>query len=538
LRRRILLVYPRFARNNLLNYEYSTSFYPGKHAVMPPLGLLLLGAMLRPDHDVRMVDENVRPIAPDEMHWADVVAVSAMHPQRGRVNEIVDEANRLGKITILGGPSVSICPEYYPAPDILHVGEIGDATQCLLERLRSDAGKPAAQIVFKTNRPTPLDDLPLPARDLVPVNSYIVQTVQFSVGCPFTCEFCDIPIIYGRVARLKSGRRVTEEFEQLYRMGFVGTILFVDDNLIANRGALKAMLPEVIRWQKAHGFPYPLTGEASVNLSRDKEVLSLLREARFTHMFVGIESPDPATVRSISKRQNAMEPMIDSLRTLESYGLEPVLGMILGFDTDTERTGETIARFVDESHAPTVYFNLLSALPWTPLWNRMEKEQRLIADTGGDQAQSESLLSCMTTNISFKLPNAVVAEMLRQTVRTVYSPREVYRRFLWIIEHVHARQTKGRPIAETAVQQWFLAKFALIALIRVFYRAGVKAPFRNEFWSFTRELVRLKRRGIVDSVVQELLLVAPNAYHLITWAGVLTNAQYSPGTIRQRTLRQ
>jgi hypothetical protein len=136
---------------------------------------------------------------------------------------------------------------------------------------------------------------------------------------------------------------------------------------------------------------------------------------------------------------------------------------------------------------------------------------------------SESLLSCMTTNIRFKLPNAVVAGMLRQTVRTVYSPREVYRRFLWIIEHVHARQTKGRPIAETAAQQWFLAKFALIALIRVFYRSGVKAPFRNEFWSFTRELVRLKRRGIVDSVVQELLLVAPNAYHLIKWASVLTN---------------
>jgi radical SAM superfamily enzyme YgiQ (UPF0313 family) len=190
-----------------------------------------------------------------------------MHPQRSRVNAIVDEAQRLGKITILGGPSVNICPEYYPKVDILHVGEMGDATDAMIEYLQSDAGIPHEQLVFETTHITPLDEQPLPARDLVNVNGYLVQPVQFSVGCPFTCDFCDIPMIYGRIARLNTGHRVVQELEQVYKRGFVGTILFVDDNLIANRRALKAMLPRVIEWQKAHGFPYPLTGEASINLS-------------------------------------------------------------------------------------------------------------------------------------------------------------------------------------------------------------------------------------------------------------------------------
>jgi hopanoid C-2 methylase len=521
MRRRILLVYPRFARNNLLNYEYSASFYLGKHAVMPPLGLLLIGAKLRQDHDVRMVDENVRALTPDDLAWGDVVALSAMHPQRSRVNEIVAEARRLGKITILGGPSVNICPEYYPDVDILHVGEIGDATESLLEFLRSRSGKPESQIIFKTSAVTPLDAQPLPARDLVAVNGYIVQPIQFSVGCPFTCEFCDIPMIYGRIARLKSGSRLVQELEQIYQLGFVGTVLFVDDNLIANRKALKAMLPEVIRWQAAHGFPYPLTGEASINLARDREILKLMQDARFTHLFVGVESTEEETLRSISKRQNVMSPMIDSLRTLESYGLEPVLGMILGFDTDTVDSASSATRFVEESHVPTVYYNLLAALPKTPLWARLEGEGRLLTDSAGDHTQSESLLSCMTTNIEFSLPNDVVKAMLRQTVRDVYSSQSVYRRFLWIIENVHPRQLKGRPPSRTRTQQWFLVKFSAVTLMRILYRAGVKAPSRREFWLFLQDLFRLKRRGVISSVLEELLLVVPNAYHLITWAGVL-----------------
>jgi len=514
-------VYPRFAPNNLLNYEHSATFYLGKLAVMPPLGLLQIGAYLRRDHDVRMVDENVEPLTADDLEWADVIALSAMHPQRGRVNEIVDEARRLGKMTILGGPSVNICPEYYPEVNVLHVGEIGDATEELLQFLKSDAPVPKDQLIFRTARTTPLEDLPLPARDLAPVNQYMLQPVQFSVGCPFTCEFCDIPMIYGRVARLKSGPRVVQELEQIYQLGFVGTCLFVDDNLVSNGKALKAMLVSVVEWQTARGFPYPLTGEASINLARDKEALSLLQKARFTHMFVGVESIDPDTLSLISKKQNIMDPLVESLATLGSYGLEPVLGMIFGFDTDTPDTGNHAARFIAETHVPTTYFNLLSALPKTPLWERLEKEHRLISDSNGDLAQSASLLSCMTTNIRFRLSSDLVTAMLRQTVRDVYSPHAVFDRFLWTIENVHTRQRRGKPPATTRKQQWFLAKFFVVGLARVLYRAGFKASFRRDFWRFVRELIRLRRRGTIHSVVEELLIVVPLAYHLIMWGRTL-----------------
>src|SRR5713226_6178267 len=171
--RRILLVYPRFARNNLLNYENMAPFYPGKQAVMPPLGLLLLAARLGDAWEVRLIDENLRPLAPADLAWSEVVALSGMHPQRRRITEVLAEANRLGKITVLGGPSVNICPEYYPSADALHVGEMGDATDQLLEWLSAARGKPARQHLFCTQARTPLDELPLPRLDVIDVNAYL-----------------------------------------------------------------------------------------------------------------------------------------------------------------------------------------------------------------------------------------------------------------------------------------------------------------------------------------------------------------------------
>jgi len=521
-RRRVLLVYPKFAANNLLAYEHTASFYVDKRAVMPPLGLLILGArLLAEQHLVRLVDENVRPLTGEDLEWAEVVGFSAMHPQRRRVTELIARANRLGKLTMLGGPSANICPEYYPQVDLLHVGELGDATDGLLEYLRSGAGKPRAQVVFKTTRILPLDEQPMPARSLIDVNAYLVQPVQFSVGCPFSCEFCDIPIIYGRVARLKSGPRVVRELEAVYQSGFVGTILFVDDNLIANHAAVKAMLTEVGAWQRKRGFPYPLTGEASIDLARDKETLRLLQAARFTHMFVGVESPDPETLKTISKRQNVMDPLLESLRVLQAHGLEPILGMIFGFDTDRPDTAEAVMRFVAEARAPIVYFNLLGALPKTPLWHRLEREGRLLADAHGDQAQSDALLSCMATNVRFALPNDAVRAALRRAVREVYSPREVFRRFTWIVENVHPAQLQGQPPHETRGQQAYLARFAATALWRVMTRMAVSAELRHELKRFVRALRSMKRRGLITSVLQELILAVPNAYHLITWGQTL-----------------
>ena len=301
---RVLLVYPFFSQDHLVNFSYMSPFYPGRHAVMPPLGLLTFAGCLPEEWDVRLVDENVKPLRATDLEWADFVVLSGMHPQRERIHEILGIARELGKLTVLGGPSVSITPEFYPTADVLHVGELGDGTARLIDWLSKSPARQEQQLVFETLDKAPLDDQPMPAWELIDINHYVAMPLQSSVGCPYQCEFCDIPVIYGRTPRWKSPDRVLRELDAIYNTGFVGTISFVDDNLAANRKALRELLPELVRWQKENRYPYPLSGEASMDLAEDTSSLEQLQDARFTHMFVGLESLDTETLLSISKRHN------------------------------------------------------------------------------------------------------------------------------------------------------------------------------------------------------------------------------------------
>ncbi|MCA9622212.1 MAG: radical SAM protein, partial [Myxococcales bacterium] len=457
-RPRMLMVYPRFARNLFLNFEYMLPFIPGKKAVIPSLGLLAFAGRVRDDWDLRLVDEHVREVTDDDLAWADVVAVSGMHPQRARIEAIVDRANAAGCVSLVGGPSVSICPEYYPRADYLHLGELGDGTDALLERLHQSLERPAEQEIFATRDKTPLSEQPIPAYDLIDTNHYILMPLQFSVGCPYTCEFCDIPAIYGSKARLKSPERVVAEMQAIYDTGFIGTILFVDDNLIAHKGAVKEMLPSVIAWQEAHRFPYPLSAEASINIARDEALLELLREARCTHMFLGVESPDPDTLVAISKRQNIKDPLLSSIRKIQAHGMEVNMGMIFGFDTDTERSGQAMTRFIEAAQSPVVYFNLLAALPKTPLFDRLEREGRLLGD---DHKKSDDILNCLDTNVDYVLPNEVVERMLLETVEQVYASEAVYERTTWNLENVNPQQRLGVPPLESVEDAATLARYTL-----------------------------------------------------------------------------
>ncbi len=413
------------------------------------------------------------------------------------------------------GRVASICPKYYPTAGLLHVGEICATTYELLAYLRR-CEKPESQIIFRTVNKTPLDEQPLPAIDRIDVNSYFMMPIQFSVGCPYTCEFCDIPAIYGRNARVKEGDRIVRELDAVYQRGFVGMILFVDDNLIANRKALRAMLPRLIEWQHDHNYPFALTGEATINLARDSKVLQLLHDARFTNIFFGIESVEEKTLVEISKKQNTQDPLVDSIRTIQSYGIEVIYGMILGFDTDTEDSGRRMADFIRATNPSVVYFNLLAALPKTLLWSRLEKEGRLINDDG-DVLRSEELLNCLSTNIAYKLPNQTVAEMLRCVIAEVYAPEEIYRRFRWNAENVYGKQIQGIPPVRTIAQKVFAIRFALGTFWKIAVGIGLRADYRRHFWRYCGQMVRLRFDGRILSLPEVVCRVTPDAHHLITW---------------------
>ncbi|GAA2910855.1 hypothetical protein GCM10020221_03380 [Streptomyces thioluteus] len=337
--RRMLCVSPRYARS-FGTFDHASRLI-GTRAFMPPQGILVIAAWFSArGWDVRVVDENVRPLTERDPDRADVVLVSGMHVQHAHIQAVVSVARRRGLLTVLGGPSVSACSHWYPEPDILHLGELGDATEALADRLARDLGRPARQEVYRTVNRLPLEDFPVPAFHLIDVSEYLSGTVQFSSGCPFRCDFCDIPELYGRNPRLKTPRRITEELDALVAGGVRNVVYFVDDNFIGNPHAARSLLEELVRWQRRHDYPVDFSCEATLNITKRPELLSLMREARFTKVFVGVETPEENALRAIGKTQNLRSPLLDAIAEINAHGIEVVSGIILGLDTDEPGTYE------------------------------------------------------------------------------------------------------------------------------------------------------------------------------------------------------
>src|SRR5580700_3400991 len=269
-RRRVLLVFPRYAKS-FGTFDHAFALL-GVRAFMPPQGILLIAALLPRQWEIKFVDENVRPVRSDELDWADVVFLSGMHVQRLRINELNQRAHKAGKLTVLGGPSVSAAPEFYPEVDVLHCGEAGDATRSLFEHLDDTVDRPPTQLVFRTGNRLPLTEFPSPAYERLEADHYLMGSIQFSSGCPFTCEFCDIPGLYGRKPRMKTPAQVLSELDQLRTAGMY-SVYFVDDNFIANPNAALELLPHLVEWQKRNGHPLRLACEASLNISLHPQIL-------------------------------------------------------------------------------------------------------------------------------------------------------------------------------------------------------------------------------------------------------------------------
>ncbi|MCA1596613.1 MAG: B12-binding domain-containing radical SAM protein, partial [Chloroflexi bacterium] len=359
-RRRILCVFPRYSRS-FGTFHHAYPLMKDVRAFMPPQGILLIAAYLPESWEVRFRDENSRAATAEDYGWADAVFISGMHIQRPQIEEIGDTAHRWGKLAILGGPSVSGCPEYYPGIDILHIGEMGDGTDRLIEYLDHHVERPDRQIRFETEERLPLTSFPQPAYHLIDIGEYFLASIQFSSGCPYHCEFCDIPELYGSNPRLKRPEQVIEELDAMLASGPVSAVYFVDDNFVGNRNAAAELLPHLIEWQKRHGYPVQFACEATLNITRSPQLLDMMQEAYFCTVFCGIETPETDALNAMAKKQNLSVPILDAIRTLNDHGMEVVSGIIMGLDTDTIDTADRILEFIRLSNIPMLTINLLMA---------------------------------------------------------------------------------------------------------------------------------------------------------------------------------
>lgn len=464
---------------------------------MPPQGILVVAAYLPEAWEVRFVDENVRPCTRKDYQWADVVITSGMHIQRERINNINRLAHQAGKITLVGGPSVSGCPEYYPDFDMIHIGELGDATDGMIEHIDNTVERPEQQIRFETQNRLPLDEFPIPAYHLVDINKYFLANVQFSSGCPYACEFCDIPELYGRNPRLKTAQQVLAELDAMLEAGNPGAIYFVDDNFVGNRRAMAELLPALIDWQKRNGYPVQFACEATLNLAQSPKILEMMREAYFCTVFCGIETPDTDALKSISKTQNLSMPILEAVQRLNSYGMEVVSGIIIGLDTDTLETGDRILEFIRLSQIPMLTINLLYALPKTPLWRRLEAEGRLNFEPGRE------------SNVDFLLPYEKVVEMWQRCITTAYAPEFLYERFRYQCEHTYPNRIKV-PNSPARVSKDNIRK-GLTMLSNILLRVGVLGNYRQTFWQFAKPALK-------SGNIEALIHVGLVGHHLIKFA--------------------
>lgn len=495
--RKILCVFPRYTAS-FATFEYAYPLVPWVHASMPPQGLLVIAAALPKTWQVRFVDENMAPASFDDFAWADAVFVSGMHIQRRQIEDIRKRAHAFGKVAVLGGPSVSASPQSYPGFDYIHIGELGDATEALFATLARDVSPPREQIVLETSTRRSLRDFPLPAYELINTGGYFVGSVQFSSGCPFSCEFCDIPSLYGRVPRFKTPAQILAELDKLMDFGVNGAIYFVDDNFIAHRRALRELLPHLVEWQKRNGYAVNFICEATLDIARLCDVLALMREAGFTMIFCGIETPDSDALKAIDKAHNMRVPILDAVRTINSYGMEVASGIILGLDTDTKETGNRMAEFIEQSKIPMATINLLQALPRTPLFERLRKEKRLLGEECG-----------LESNVDFKLPYDDVLGMWRACMATAYRPEALFARYEHQMHATWPNRIK-RPPSPQRLSKQNIAK-ALKNLSRIIWLVGIRGDYRGVFWKFAW-------RRLMRGELEQLLSACICAHHLINYA--------------------
>ena len=469
---RALLIYPVFPPT-FWSYEKILQLVNRK-VLLPPLGLITVAAILPQEWEFKLVDRNIRAVTEEEWEWSEIVILSGMIVQKEDLLDQIKEAKRRNKLVAVGGPYPTSVPQEVQGAGVDFM--ILDEGEITIPMFIEAIAKGETSGVFRTAEKPDVTITPNPRYDLLELDQYDSMSVQFSRGCPFQCEFCDIIVLYGRKPRTKAPDQLLKELDYLYELGWRRGVFMVDDNFIGNKRNVKLLLKELKIWQKEHQYPFRFNTEASIDLADDEELMELMVDCFFDAVFLGIETPDEESLQLTKKFQNTRNSLVDSIDKLLKIGLRPIAGFIIGFDGEKKGAGDRIIQFAELTAIPTTTFAMLQALPNTALWHRLEREHRLRAEKDGNINQT-TLMNFIPTRPLEDIANEYVHAFWQLYDPHLYLDR-IYRCFLKL----------GAPRCHPPAK---LPSFIDIkALAIVIWRQGVKRDTRWRFWHHLFGIIR------------------------------------------------
>jgi radical SAM superfamily enzyme YgiQ (UPF0313 family) len=453
-----LFIYPKFP-DTFWSFKSALKFIHRK-AANPPLGLLTVAAMLPDEFQKRLVDVNVDDLTDEDLSWADMAFIGGMAVQRNSAREIITRCKEAGLKIVAGGPLFT--SEYNQFEDVDHF--VLNEAELTLPPFLADLDKGCAKHVYETTEFCDIRSTPAPMWELIHLKHYASMSIQFSRGCPFNCEFCNVTALLGHRARIKAAEQIIAELDGLYNLGWRGQVFFVDDNFIGNKAYLKThLLPALIQWQKGKK-EIPFNTEASVNLADDEPLMEMMVKAGFDSVFIGIETPNEESLTECNKQQNKNRNLIESVKLMQRAGLQVQGGFIVGFDSDTPSIFQRQIEFIQKSGIVTAMVGLLNAPPGTRLYERMRKEGRLTGLISGDNVDG-------TTNILPKMGLDALREGYKDMLRHIYSPEHYYKRAMTFFREYQ------KPKIRTPLDFQ-----RLLAVLRASIRLGIFGRERFQYW--------------------------------------------------------
>jgi radical SAM superfamily enzyme YgiQ (UPF0313 family) len=492
----VLMIWPRFP-SSFWGFEGVLKMIP-EAAMTPPLGLITVAALCPPSWNIRLLDQCFQEICDDDLLWADLVMVSAMHAQRFNAREILARARAFGRRTFVGGPWASTDHEaVLQYADHVLVGEAEEAFASIATALEQGS----AQRLYKVIEKPDMTAGPMPRFELLQLDKYTSMPVQFSRGCPFQCEFCDIITIYGRKPRAKSPPQLIAELDRLRELGWRNEVFIVDDNFIGNHHKALALSRELAAWQRRHNHPFSFYTEASIDLAAKTELLNAMVEANFMYVFIGIETPSSEALKESRKFQNLRNDNVEQVRIIQEAGLWVLAGFIVGFDSDDETIFERQRRFIELTNITWAMAGVLQAPPTTALYDRMKREGRL-------HENSEALTNFSAPNFDTVLPVPVLLRGLSTLLSGLYEAKPFFERALRSLEVWQPRDTQVPPSLPMS--------YNLRAMAGSVWHQGVRSPYKREYWKFLYQLIRRFHRHPAKLWLGSMVLMS--AHHFLIYS--------------------